>query len=218
MKAELEELSKDEKQQSQLLNSSRDSQRDSRASGNISIRVRNPSKSSSKEKIKHGEACSYSMPARELLEQTLQDLEPQRLYLEFQSNNFSNLKAQDESSHGFFSERLFHLNTKKRMVFGIGDAPRYDFHERKSKEIRRLQFVAGLKLSGVKKSGHQSQRRSGSRFSNQHETLKPIVQPSEKLQPVKETSKVGKKNENFDSSKKRESSLQKKSLIEQLAT
>ena len=44
-----------------------------------------------------------------------------------------------------FYDRLYHLNTKKNYIVQSGaDADNYDFHQRKSKEIRRLQYSAGL--------------------------------------------------------------------------
>ena len=42
-------------------------------------------------------------------------------------------------------ERLYHLNTQKRFILkGNDDYLDYDFHQRKSKEIRRLQYSAGI--------------------------------------------------------------------------
>ena len=64
------------------------------------------------------------------------------------SDVFSNPLNDDKNQNQkrVFDRELFHLNTNKHMVFGAGDEKKYDFHERKSKEIRRLQYVAGIRF------------------------------------------------------------------------
>lgn len=53
----------------------------------------------------------------------------------------------------FDTENLYHLNTKKNYIHpSSSDADLYDFHQRKSKEIRRLQYVAGLEKRKRKRS------------------------------------------------------------------
>jgi hypothetical protein len=53
----------------------------------------------------------------------------------------------------FDTENLYHLNTKKNYIHpSSSDADLYDFHQRKSKEIRRLQYVAGLERRNRSKS------------------------------------------------------------------
>ena len=53
----------------------------------------------------------------------------------------------------FDNEHLYHLNTKKNYVLpSSSDVDLYDFHQRKSKEIRRLQYVAGLEKRKKKKA------------------------------------------------------------------
>lgn len=53
-----------------------------------------------------------------------------------------------------YDEKLYHLNTKKNYVHpNNAMADNYDFHQRKSKEIRRLQYSAGLGRAKPQKIG-----------------------------------------------------------------
>lgn len=50
-----------------------------------------------------------------------------------------------EQEDDIFDKKLYHLNTKKNYIHvAPGQQDQYDFHQRKSKEIRRLQYVASL--------------------------------------------------------------------------
>ena len=54
-------------------------------------------------------------------------------------------RKKQETSEDRLYDELYHLNTRKNYVVSSGaDADLYDFHQRKSKEIRRLQYSAGL--------------------------------------------------------------------------
>lgn len=56
----------------------------------------------------------------------------------------------DKITGDIYDEQLYHVNTQKNYIHpSSADADRYDFHQRKSKEIRRLQYSAGLRKKKV---------------------------------------------------------------------
>lgn len=55
-------------------------------------------------------------------------------------------KKYDRQDDDVFDEKLYHLNTRRDYLHNTPfDKEAYDFHQRKSKEIRRLQYVAQLR-------------------------------------------------------------------------
>lgn len=74
-----------------------------------------------------------------------------------ESEDFDEEEEVREVSNRYNRDQLFHVNTKKQYVHdNSADADIYDFHERKSKEIRRLQYYAELrekeKMANLKKN------------------------------------------------------------------
>lgn len=78
-----------------------------------------------------------------------------------------------------FAEKLYHLNTKKQYIHTApGIAEKYDFHQRKSKEIRRLQYVSAL---GARRSSPKKKKRSA-----QKPKPAPQPKPQPKVEPAPE--------------------------------
>jgi hypothetical protein len=87
----------------------------------------------------------------------------------------------------FDNDRLYHLNTKKNYVHpSSSDADLYDFHQRKSKEIRRLQYVASLEKRKRKKKKPQPKPETPPRIPTPKVKTPspPPPEPIELLYPV----------------------------------
>lgn len=83
----------------------------------------------------------------------------------------------------FDNDHLYHLNTKKNYVHpSSSDADLYDFHQRKSKEIRRLQYVAGLEKRKRKRRKPQAQPKPQPKpqYKPKQQQLRPKPEPKPK--------------------------------------
>ena len=105
-----------------------------------------------------------------------------------ESTVLENQEFEYKSGNG--EEQLYHLNTQKRFILeGNDDYLDYDFHQRKSKEIRRLQYSAGIydknKFFVHNRSNSESESSSSSSLELE------ILEGSEELKKIeKEISQI----------------------------
>ena len=113
--------------------------------------------------------------------------------------------------------KLFHIERKSKYgKMNKADSKRFDFHQRKSKEIRRLQYDAQVKakLGRNKKKGaggvgsDKAMRKTKARRLNRKERKNKIVSPSEMLQ--EEDPRYPPENNKLDRNYKNEHHLEQK--------
>ena len=89
------------------------------------------------------------------------------------------------------STKLYHLNTDKKIKHRAFDYQKYDFHERKSKEIRRLQYIADLKLRSIKKANSKKFKKSKiSSRSNTIETTSEVIRMAKNVIEAKDANET----------------------------
>lgn len=175
MRAELQQIDLAEKRASTYLNSEIPENLDS-FENSVEVRIRRPVERgfSQSNYFSEQNLATIALPAKDLLEQKILDYSELDSDSEVLSTIDCQLEDQITENSTFqrhFDEHLYHLNTKKKMIFGIGDVDKYDYHERKSKEIRRLQYIAGLRLDKGRNRGSVSRSRSSSKFNNRSKEL-----------------------------------------------